>query len=440
MTGYAFYPFLTGIDATESGIYGLRWFDKKRAKGNLRNYVGRTNVQMNKDVKTDILNAFELSAGQYTCSINTYMNRGVAESIKTGFAHTTAKYDGHVWFTKTKHVPIIGKKISKDHFIHETEVTDIAISQLIKNPKVQWITYPSPDAYNHVNGTDSMYQRLLHHLDIEIGRILNEVNRLNQYDRAIAIISDHGISDVKYNLDLCESLQSKGIHMQRGKSASVYRSELVKDIKDLMDLDAYFVINGNLSSYIYLNNSITKNNWGDKCDASTIENFKLKNGKTINFAEVVAKHKGIELVCYRQSDNSVIILSSNGKSIITAKRDSFSYKIIHGDDPLNYHQDTIINAYVNNGYHRVDDFFKNSIHTNYPDAIYRIYNLCIQEKSGDLFLTSKKDYDLAANYEVIVNNYKGGHGGIRKEIIAVPYILYLPGYGSKVRYAMRSED
>ena len=50
MTGYGFYPFITGIDASESGTYGLRWFDKERNKGQLRNYVGRTNVQMNHDL------------------------------------------------------------------------------------------------------------------------------------------------------------------------------------------------------------------------------------------------------------------------------------------------------------------------------------------------------------------------------------------------------
>lgn len=80
MTGYAFYPFLTGTDACESGIYGLRWFDKEREKGQLRNYVGRTNVQMNYDVKANPQNLFELAGTSYTCSINSYMNRPVGQT------------------------------------------------------------------------------------------------------------------------------------------------------------------------------------------------------------------------------------------------------------------------------------------------------------------------------------------------------------------------
>lgn len=440
MTGYAFYPFLTGKDAVESGVYGLRWFDKKRKKGNLRNYVGRTNVQMNHDIDKGTATAFEMANGQYTCSINTYMNRGVGESIKTGFAHTTAKYDGKIWFTKAKYIPGIGTSIAKDHYQHETDVTDIAIEQLKKNPKVQWITYPSPDAYNHVNGTDSIYHKLLYHLDHEIGRLVEQINLLGQSDRAIAVLSDHGISDVKKNLDLCESLKANGVNMERGKAASVYSSNLVKDIHDLKDLDAFFVINGNLSSYIYLHNTTSDNTWGEKCISKDIEKYKLKNGKTVDFAKLVANHEGIELVSYKNENNSVIILTERGKALINAKNDSFSYSIISGSDPLAFSSHDSIKHLVNSGFHQEGDFFKSSIHTDFPDAINRLYDLCMAEKSGDLFITSKKDYDLAADYEVIVGNYKGGHGGIRKEIIAVPYILYMPGEKASVIDAMRAED
>ena len=62
---------ITGVDATKSGILGLRWFDRKRKEGNLRNYVGRTNVHMNDDLVDSVKNVFELSTPFYTASINT---------------------------------------------------------------------------------------------------------------------------------------------------------------------------------------------------------------------------------------------------------------------------------------------------------------------------------------------------------------------------------
>ena len=161
MTGYAFYPFITGMKAPSSGIYGLRWFDRSLNKGNLRNYVGRTNVQMNNDIVDEYPNLFELNKDFYTASINTYMNRGVHHSLKTGWAHTTAKYSKESLFPYLRGIPMVGNEIAKDHFEHETLVTDLAIDQLKLNPKVQWITYPSLDAHNHVHGTDEIYHQLI---------------------------------------------------------------------------------------------------------------------------------------------------------------------------------------------------------------------------------------------------------------------------------------
>ncbi len=55
-------------------------------------------------------------------------------------------------------------------------------------------------------------------------------------------------------------------------------------------------------------------------------------------------------------------------------------------------------------------------------------------------MTSRKGVDLANDYEIFVGNYKGGHGGLRKEIITVPYIIQLPnGQGEKIK-ALRNED
>ena len=153
MTGYAFYPFITGQDATESGIYGLRWFDRQLDKGNLRNYVGRTNIHMNADIHPSPKNIFELSGSQYTSSINSYMNRGVKHSEMTGWKHTTSKY-GHLFFFKVlAAIPYFGKRITADFFEHEVYAMQLAKKQLKRNPKVQWVTLPSLDAMNHIHGT-----------------------------------------------------------------------------------------------------------------------------------------------------------------------------------------------------------------------------------------------------------------------------------------------
>lgn len=437
MTGYAFYPFITGADASESGIYGLRWFDKERTKGQLRNYVGRTNVQMNHDIHLHPLTVFELAGAAYTASINTYMNRGVKESVKTGFAHTTAKYEGKTWLTQLRSVPFVGKSIIKNHFQHESDVTDLALQQLNKNPKVQWITYASPDAYNHVNGTDSVYHYLLRHVDYEISRLLNHINKLNHTQRAIAVISDHGIQDVSNNLDVCSNLKAKtGISIERGKSAVLWSNDLTVPAENLRHLDAFFVINGNLSAYIYVLNESRK-----KADAPELESLKLKNGTTVNLPAEIVQLEGIALSIYRDLANrEVVVLSKNGKARIGKCNNLFYYNIEWGEDPLAYSKDSALRSMIGNGLYTAEEWLKNSLNSQYPDAVYRFYQLMEKEKSGDILLTADEGYDLASNYEAIVGNYMGGHGGATRNIIAVPYLFYEPGKKQRTEQYKRAED
>ncbi len=438
MTGYAFYPFITGIDACESGIYGLRWFDKKRDKGQLRNYVGRTNVQMNHDIRSDVKTVFELAdTNEYTCSINTYMNRGVKENIKTGYAHTTAKYEGHIWVSHLKGLPLIGNYIAPDHFIHEQEVTDLAIDQLQHNPKVQWITYPSPDAYNHVNGTTSKYNELIQFIDKKIASLIKTARDLGQEERAFIIISDHGISDVTKNTDVCTLLKSKGVQIERGNSVILYTSQLDTKASTLDNLDAYFVINGNLSAYLYFKEN---GKWGNKMMADQLRNYKTKNGQLIDLTTELCNSDGVEMALYLEHANKVIVQTSFGVSSIIKKENNYAYTVESGEDPLQYTKQPSTNSLVNKGFFTDSMWLHSSINTSYPGAINRIFQLVTQEKSGDITLLSKVGFDFAKDYETVVKNYKGGHGGLRKEIISVPYIAYFPNKKPQVIQALRSED
>ena len=281
MTGYAFYPFITGMTGPHSGIYGLRWFDRSLDIGNLRNYVGRTNIQMNNDISDAYVNLFELNHEYYTGSINTYMNRGVHHSLKTGWAHTTAKYAKESVFPTLRSVPFFGPSMAKDHFQHETLVTDLAIEQLQNNPKVQWITYPSLDAHNHVHGTDETYWALLKHLDTEIGRFHDAIDSLGQKDRMLVVISDHGILDVSNNVDVpAILLEELGLNIERGPSTHLDTDQLEDPLTDFVGDDGYFVINGNLSAYLYMRDPEKAGPvaWRKRLDPERLIQFPVNSG------------------------------------------------------------------------------------------------------------------------------------------------------------------
>ena len=448
MTGYAFYPFLTGVDATKSGILGLRWFDRSRDAGNLRHYVGRTNIQMNKDIHPTPKTLFEKYDAYYTASINTYMNRGVHHAEMTGWAHTTSKYQQQSVFKGLRQIPFMGETLSKDHFQHETLVMDKTLQQLAKNPKVQWVTFPSPDASNHVLGTTAEYYQLLTHIDSLIGVFIAEVSRLGQADsRMIAVVTDHGISDVSKNLDISAELKKRfGIDLIRGEATHLYTDKLTEKLTDFIDKQGYFVINGNLSAYIYLRDTGKKPTppyWRNRQTFETLEQYPctvLGKKTTIHLPQTLAAMEGVELVACKKNDSTVTVFSAKGRGdIVFNTQFGYKYKVIN-EDPLTYAKDSVLSKMMQTDYFSAHQWLEASLNTPYPDAIFRLYQLMLAEKVGDLLITSKTGYDLAADYEIFVKNYKGGHGGLRGELLDVPYILYNPkASGKRVPY-MRAEE
>jgi len=430
MTGYAF-------------IYGLRWFDRSLEKGNLRNYVGRTNIHMNQDIDTLQKNIFERSGDQYTSSINSYMNKGVKESALTGWRHTTSKFEHTPIFRFLAAIPYFGDRITADFFEHETYAMDLAKKQLEQNPKAQWITLPSLDAMNHIHGTTTDYSALLIHVDSLIGDFIHTIEELGQSDtRALVIITDHGISDVHQNIDLSNNFKNKlGLYLERGKSVHLLTDELNTPLTDFENKAGYFVINGNLSAYLYMRNLAEKDtrlSWKKKLSLTQLQTYQTPKG-TKNLLDFLAQQKGVGLIAAQQNDSTIWVQLGNQTATIIKSQNGYAYRPIN-DDPLDYSNDTVARKLINQQFHSADNWLAHTIETNYPDAIYRLYELMSKPDVGDVLICSKKGYDLAADYELFVGNYKGGHGGLHKDLLQVPYILHLPNQAPKMVDFARSEE
>ena len=444
MTGYGFYPFLTGIDATKSGVLGLRWFDRSRTEGNLRNYVGRSNIHMNLDVTQNYKGVFEHFSNFYTSSLNSYMNKGVHHSQKTGWEMTSAKYYEKPLFKFLRSIPYFGDRITYNYFDHETYVANLVMDQLEHNPKVQWVTFASPDASHHVSGTTPEYPKLLQHIDGLIGDIRNKIKELGQEDdRMIVLISDHGNSEVQENLDLRTNFQEDlNLKLERGESTVLTTSELDSPFEEFADKDGYFVINGNLSAYLYMKDPHKKNTgnkWGNRLSYDQITRY--PNSKTkIDLPKYISGIEGIELVSYVFNDSSIIVQNKYGKGVISKNRNGGYKYSITDSDPLGYQNDSIVSRLMDDQFHSANIWLESSLQTNYPDALHRLYSLVSKPDMGDVLICTLENYDLAKDYEMLIGNYRGGHGGIRAEMLNVPYVLYAPGQHSQNLAFARSED
>lgn len=440
ITGFSYYPYLTGVDGADSGIFGLRWFDRNLNEGNLRNYVGRTNVYMNQDIRPDIKTIFDINPNEYTATINSFMNRGAQESLKTGWMFTTAKYGEDHLFGKLRTIPLLGSHIGQNHIEHESNVLEKALAQLGKNPKVHWVTFASPDAYHHIQGMDSEYDQLLIHIDFLIGKYIEKSKKLGHFNRHYAIISDHGVADVQRNIDPCKSMEKDlNLHIERGIPTELWKGRLDRPLIDMKDKNGYFAINGNLAAFIYMTdgNLSFPDNWRKRLYYSQLKEY---GANKTDLLQYLSQLEGVELVVCSQSTHQHWVYNNRSKALITTLGDSIKYQVFSDQDPLHYQMYSETNTLIKQGWQHESIWQQVSVSTGYPDALYRISALMNKPNSPDIVICSLPEYDFGKDYEIFVNNYKGGHGGLRDEMINVPFVLSGPNVNKEQILIMRSED
>lgn len=408
MTGYGYYPFLTGVDAAESGVLGLRWFDRSRATGVFRTYVGRTNVELNGDLSAEPETLFELAGDAHSLSINSYADRGARRSIRTDFEFVAAKYEGHWWFADLlSSIPPFEDELSPDWRQIERQVVELALADLVHRPKVQWITFVSPDAYVHVNGVGPKYPELVRSIDEMIGVYRDRAAKLGiDDDRIYAFVSDHGVETVTRSVDLRATMKNVALRAFRGEATEVFRSRMNDTFETFAPYDVVLAINGNLMTYVYVKGA---SGWGERPS--------LPEMRRMNLVDALLGTEGVEHVIAR-GESGVEVLSREGRGIITATDGGFAYRF-EGKDPLGY--------YLDPSERTAAEWMEATHDSAYPYAVVRIARLMAEEAAGDLVVTGAPTYDLAPGYEMFVGTYRGGHGGLRRAQIVVPLILAGPG-------------
>ena len=429
MTAYGYYGFLTGQDAVLGGPLGLRWYDRARAKGPFRSYVGKTNTLFNHDMATGRKTIFEAFPDQHSLSINTYANRGAHRSEKTGWMFTMAKYKDHWWVAwLLSSLPFVRERVAPDWPEIERRVVDLAVKDLVHRPKVQWVTFVSPDTYAHVYGVGPRYPELLRHIDTLIGqyRAASRAAGLED-DRVYAIVSDHGLETVTHNVDLTKTLAAAGVPAFRGEATMLW-SDTIDDPPAALDAyKALVVINGNLMNYLYFQDPTADEGWGARPSYATLRAYSTAQGP-VDLVRRLVETEGVEFAILRGPQGGVEIHSADGIGFVatsSAATDAgFSYRF-EGRDPLRIPPSC--QSLIDGRPHPAEQWLRETRETAYPYAVVRLARLFAQEGAGDIVITSAPDFDLAEDFELFVDNYRGGHGGLRRAQMVVPYILSGPG-------------
>lgn len=454
MTAYGFYPYVTGHDAAESGILGLRWFDRTRAQGQLRAYVGRSNRALNTDLRADVATLYEHVAPAFTATFNTYMDRGVHTQIKTGLDFTLAKYRNVWWLPRwISKIPHFGPRLIPTLAEVEARVMQMAIDQLPKVPKVHWLTLVSPDTAHHIEGFGPHYDSLIRNIDALIGAYRTQSQALGQEDgRIYALLTDHGLRDAQQNLDLVRVLQSMGLRAHREPSTSLTSSELDTPATDYANIDASVVINGNMLNYLYLKSP--RMGWGAAPSLADLRAYPIQSAQSpapkIDLIAKLLATPGVGMLIAPSPKPDVLaqVLSPKGHAEILGQAQApqnptYGYRILQGQDPLGYAQASSpsLKAMLGGALHPSRMWLAQTAAHNYPDALHRIAQLMRQPKRGDLVVMAAPGVDLGGDYELFVGDYKGGHGGLDAAQLRVPMVISGPNITQGLRIpTARAED
>lgn len=439
MTAYGFYPFLTGQDAARSGVYGLRWFDRGREQANLRSYVGATQDLMNVDWAAAPATLFERVRPQHTFSVNSYANRGVRRVEKVGWSFAMAKYRRVAWQPwLLGQTPLLGDVLVPDWERAETRMMQAAIDDLRRRPKVQWITLSSLDGHQHVQGTDARYAALLRHADTLIAGYRAASRALGQEpQRVYALLADHGVADASTSGDLRAALgECCALRALRDTATRFRDRDIEVPLSTYAEQDAVVVINGNMLNYVYLRNPAAPagQEWRQPLQESQLTAY---GERGVDVVAGLLKAPQVELVILRgDAPGQSVVRSAGGVGVIAAEPNGLYRYRSEGTDPLGYAERGLADGLGRTA----GQWLLDTHDTNYPDAVYRIASLMANEDVGDLVVTSREGCDLGEGYELVVGNYRGGHGGLRADQMRVPYVLAGPGVAHTRLAVARAED
>ncbi len=380
-TGPAYVPFLMGLYPGNANLPGIRWFDKikfAQNKSNFeahRSYVGVGSVFFNTDLKKSKSTIFEII--DESRSIFNEITRGIGSGCDiTGMSKIYYK--------------------AKSHFTGSNTIDSVAMNKLFSliDSKAEFIfcCLHGVDSNSHIYGFDhDVVIQSYKNFDLDLGIILSELERLNQLEDTLLIVtSDHGHSNTATHIDLVELLESQNL--------KVVSYPFIFN-KYYQDVDAAVMVSGNSMAHIYLRNGP---DWRQR--------YAFKKTDEL-FCNLLATD-GIDLLMALNQRNQIVIKSNRGVALLEEKENLIQYQPLN-DDPFGYPR---MNEFLS-----CEEILSQTYDTQYPDALTQIVQLFKSNRCGDIIISADLGFDLRRQYEY--PEHKSSHGSLHKDHMRVPLVV-----------------
>jgi len=447
ITGYAYWPLLTGMDATRSGHLGTRTFDRRLTAGNWRNHYGPGSVHFEPTFEPNVPTLFEVTAAHrkgWTLSGNSMLKRGANVTYVAGLEQYFSKLMHAWWLAKLlRMIPVIGWRVAPNFYEFETRFVRRMLKLIDQGqPRVVWTVFPSTDNVAHALGVNEEYHLVLRAIDTAIGHYVDAVQSSNAHSYksfTFAVISDHGEANVDIpaggNLDLCEAFLSKGVRAWRG-DAKAWSAKFDEPIETFgADKDLLIGIQGDASGSVYVKSS---HGWLNRTYEDELQSYKVTGRDDVDLLQTALEYQGVELVAWSRENGVVIVQTktSNTRGDI----DISAAGVIHleSDGRISYTVEERSYAGTSNsrcplGYEpnladgkprSAREWLKSTQQTPFPYAIVRLIQcLTVPGLAPDMVVTAQDGFDFGKDWEYFIRNFAGGHGGISSAHLRTPAIF-----------------
>jgi len=407
--------FLTGTSPGTHTVVGNRWFDPDRAF--FRNYA---TVEDYRDIDLDCTmpTIYQLIQPMTSVNIQTAQAKGITYDIPNWMT------SGILWFG--------GNYTAVD------QLTASTIPEVVwwTNGHKQWPAiltcyFPGADTVGHRHGPGSAeYHDAVKHLDHQVGRVCDWLESQGLLESTVLVlVSDHGMVDVRPDgfIDLMSLVRD---HWGRRATDYTLQEGPESRRREYFDrFDTVVAYQNGRCAFLYLRSPTGWSSPAAPADVDAIMNRPALGFQLWNIP-------GVDLVSCLADENTAVVCSERGMARILRRGDGTQSEYAYLPEPndvLGYLDDPALAAFVRSGYHPARDWLRAASEQQLPEVVPHLVPLLHDHRAGQVIAFAKPGYSFV--HEL------GGHGGLRRTEMLIPFMLAGPGIqrGGRIEIA-RSVD
>ena len=103
---------------------------------------------------------------------------------------------------------------------------------------------------------------------------------------------------------------------------------------------------------------------------------------------------------------------------------SLAYILTSEPDPLRYHRclaaELVTHSTSEVRFYSANQWLDRTHDCDFPYGVVRLYQLTSAPGGSDVVVTALRGYDFGRNFEFLIGNFQGGHGGVRADQLLLP--------------------